>query len=200
MDSSSSERSNLFSGPIILGGILLLFIIVVIIIFVRRGSMPSLSMNFPFSESFENDDENNNCSGLDKTERDPNDTIPLASEENGNVTNQMLNEDEDTNPLGNSVPKDCFPHKMLDSKDLLPSQANTKWAQSNPSGQGSLSDKNFLNAGFHVGMNTVGQSLRNSNLQLRSEPANPQTKVSPWLQSTIDPDLNRKPLEIGADE
>ena len=62
---------------------------------------------------------------------------------------------------------------------------------------GALEDQNLLEAGYHVGVNTVGQSLRNANLQLRSEPANPQVKVSPWLQSTIDPDSNRKPLEIG---
>ena len=46
--------------------------------------------------------------------------------------------------------------------------------QTVPAGQGSLGDQNFLNAGFHVGINTVGQSLRNANLQLRSEPGNPQ--------------------------
>ena len=51
-----------------------------------------------------------------------------------------------------------------------------------------------------VGINTVGQSLRNANRQLRSEPPNPQVKVSPWLQSTIEPDSNRKPLEIGGCE
>jgi hypothetical protein len=47
-----------------------------------------------------------------------------------------------------------------------------------------------------TGVNTVEQSLRNSNGQLRSEPANPQLKVSPWLESTIEPDTERKPLEI----
>ena len=41
------------------------------------------------------------------------------------------------------------------------------------------------------------QVLRNANLQLRSEPPNPQVKVSPWLQTTIETDTNRRPLEIG---
>jgi hypothetical protein len=49
----------------------------------------------------------------------------------------------------------------------------------------------------HIGVNTVGQTLRNANRQLRSEPPNPQVKVSPFLQTTIGPDTNRKPLEIG---
>ena len=97
----------------------------------------------------------------------------------------------------NQLPSECYPKDVLSSADLLPRDANSLWAQVNPSGQGSLADQNFLTAGFHIGINTVGQSLRNANRQLRSEPANPQIAVSPWLNSTIEPDLMRQPLEIG---
>ena len=102
---------------------------------------------------------------------------------------------EDLSP--NQLPSDCYPKDKLTADDLLPRDANSRWAQVNPAGQGDVRDQNFLNAGFLLGINTVGQSLKNANLQLRSEPPNPQDKVSPWNQSTIDPDLNRKPLEIG---
>lgn len=98
---------------------------------------------------------------------------------------------------GNMYPKDCFPKDQLTPAELLPGDANSKWAQSVPANPGELGDQNFLAAGFHVGINTVGQTLRNANRQLRSEPPNPQVKVSPWLQSTIEPDTNRRPLEIG---
>jgi hypothetical protein len=94
-------------------------------------------------------------------------------------------------------PKDCFPKDTLSADDLLPQDKYSKWAEVNPEGAGELKDRNFLEAGWHHGVNTVGQSLRNANYQLRSEPANPQVKVSPWLQSTIGPDVNRRPLEIG---
>ena len=67
-------------------------------------------------------------------------------------------------------------------------------------GQGEVGDQNFLNAGHHIGINTVGQTLRNANLQLRSEPPNPQVKVSPWGQTTIEPDSNRRAMEIGGSE
>ena len=96
----------------------------------------------------------------------------------------------------NDKPVDCYPRDQLSPEELLPGDANSEWAKINPSGQGALGDQNFLNAGFHIGINTVGQSLRNANLQLRSEPPNPQLKVSPWMQSTIEPDTNRRPLEI----
>jgi hypothetical protein len=92
----------------------------------------------------------------------------------------------------------CDPKQRLTAEDLLPKDAaNTKWAQMNPAGQGDLKDKNFLTAGYHIGINTQGQTLRNANYQLRSEPPNPQSKVGPWLQSTIDPDSNRRHFEVG---
>jgi len=90
-----------------------------------------------------------------------------------------------------------FPKEQLTAEELLPSDNSTLWAQVNPAGEGSLKDRNFLQSGYHIGINTVGQTLRNANQQLRSEPPNPQVKVSPWLQSTIEPDVGRKPMEIG---
>lgn len=97
----------------------------------------------------------------------------------------------------NQVPNDCFPKDQLNPAELLPADANSVWAQVNPNGQGELGDQNFLNAGYHVGINTVGSSMRNANLGLRSEPPNPQVAVGPWMQSTIQPDLMRRGLEIG---
>ncbi len=90
-----------------------------------------------------------------------------------------------------------FPKSQLTAAELLPQDNSSQWAQVYPTGEGSLKDRNFLQAGYHIGINTVGQTLRNANQQLRSEPPNPQVKVSPWLQSTIEPDLGRKPFEIG---
>ena len=81
--------------------------------------------------------------------------------------------------------------------DLLPQDTNSEWAQLNPSGKGDLANINLLKAGYHIGIDTVGQSLRNANLQLRSEPANPQADVGPWNTSTITPDFMRPPLELG---
>jgi hypothetical protein len=90
-----------------------------------------------------------------------------------------------------------FPKEQLTAEELLPQDNSSLWAQVNPSGEGSLKDRNFLQSGYHIGINTIGQTLRNANLQLRSEPPCPQVKVSPWLQATIEPDIGRKPFEIG---
>jgi hypothetical protein len=81
--------------------------------------------------------------------------------------------------------------------DLLPKDTNSQWSQLNPAGKGDLSNINLLKAGYHIGIDTIGQSLRNANLQIRSEPPNPQVNTGIWNQSTITPDFMRPPLEIG---
>lgn len=100
----------------------------------------------------------------------------------------------------NNLPSDCFPRDRLSAEDLLPNDAaaNSKWAQVNPAGQGDVANQNYLTAGFQVGINTISGSLRNANLQLRSEPANPKG-AWPINNSTIQPDLMRRPLELGGD-
>ena len=133
------------------------------------------------------------------------------TEENTNSTNST-NNDEITESFENSnnmdhfnsdsnlqEKRECsnFPKEQLGADDLLPSDKSSMWATVNPEGEGTLKDRNFLQSGYHIGINTVGQTLRNANQQLRSEPPNPQVKVSPWLQTTIEPDLGRKPMEIG---
>ena len=84
-----------------------------------------------------------------------------------------------------------------DPAELLPADQNNEWAKLNPTGAGDLNNVNLLKAGHHTGMDTVGSSLRNANLQVRSEPPNPTEKVSPWGNTTIEPDLMRVPLELG---
>jgi hypothetical protein len=99
--------------------------------------------------------------------------------------------------FGNSeTPEGCYPRDQLTPGELLPKDQNSVWSQQNPMGSGSLKGKNFLSAGALIGINTVGQSMRNANYQLRSEPPNPQVAVSVFNQSTIEPDTNRRSLEI----
>ena len=98
------------------------------------------------------------------------------------------------------TPSTCYPQPTLKAEDLLPkedSDAIKEFNTAKPHGEGILQGVNYLDAGFHVGVNTVGQSLRNANRQLRAEPPNPQVNVSPWLNSSIGPDLLRRPLEDG---
>jgi len=101
-------------------------------------------------------------------------------------------------------PPNCNNQPTLNPSDLLPktsgSGGSNSWAALQvPVGTGGSSESkaNFLDSSYLAGINTVAGSLRNANLQLRSEPPNPTSQVSPWLQSTIEPDLMRAPFEIG---
>jgi hypothetical protein len=96
------------------------------------------------------------------------------------------------------IPSSCSSPSVQNPAELLPKDSNSQWAQLNPSGKGDLSNINLLKAGYHIGIDTIGQTLRNANLQIRSEPPNPQLNVGPWNQSTIEPDFMRIPLELGA--
>jgi hypothetical protein len=84
--------------------------------------------------------------------------------------------------------------------DLLPGDANQNWSSFNSvtTTSGGASVPDLLTAGYHIGLDTIGQTLKNANLQLRSEPAIPKANVGPWNQSTIEPDFMRVPLEVGS--
>jgi hypothetical protein len=117
-----------------------------------------------------------------------------ASEELGHNSSPQVVKD-----LGRT-PSTCYPQPALKAEDLLPkedSEAIKEFNIAKPAGEGILQGVNMLDAGFHVGVNSVGQSLRNANQQLRAEPPNPQVQVSPWMMSSIGPDLMRRPLEDG---
>jgi hypothetical protein len=96
------------------------------------------------------------------------------------------------------IPSSCSQPNIQNPAELLPKGSDNQWAQLNPSGKGELANVNLLKAGYHIGIDTIGQSLRNANLQIRSEPPNPQLNVGPWMNSTIEPDFMRVPLELGS--
>jgi hypothetical protein len=95
------------------------------------------------------------------------------------------------------VPAGSANMPVANPSDLLPRDTNNQWGSLNPAGSGDLTNQNLLSATFLTGIDTIGNTMKNANLQLRSEPPNPQLNVGPWNQSTFAPDLMRTPLEIG---
>lgn len=142
-------------------------------------------------EGFYQDEEPAQTDEVEDNEEQVGPSEPLGENEEPKGLNQV----ESTEMT--QLPESCYPREVNTAEDLLPNDANSKWAQASPSGTGSLSDKNYLTAGYHVGINTVGQSLRNANQQLRSEYVIPKQNVSIWNNSTIEGDTNRRDMEIG---
>tara|TARA_Y100001970_G_C14249745_1_gene870921 strand:+ start:1648 stop:2136 length:489 start_codon:yes stop_codon:yes gene_type:complete len=152
---------------------LVLAAVVVLGMMVKRYQTKSVVLNEEFQDN-----------GNDSGEVNPSD--------NGNNAGPGPVTDAPSTP----PPVQCQPRDRLTADDLLPKDAaNSQFAQANPAGQGDADSKNHLTAGYTLGVNSVGNSLRNANRQLRSEPPNPQLKVSPWMNTTIGPDLGRRPLE-----
>jgi hypothetical protein len=95
---------------------------------------------------------------------------------------------------------DCFPKDTVTPQELMPrDDSYNTWQKSSPPNNGHLADRNFLESGHHFGIDTISNTLKNPNLQLRSDPIIPQVEVGPWSQSTIGPDTNHRQFEIGGD-
>ena len=89
------------------------------------------------------------------------------------------------------------------SSDLLPGTGDGMWGDATPQVDTApelpnLEGDQYLQCGYLSGINTVGSSLRNANQQIRNDPIIALKDVGPWNQTTIEPDMNRKALEIGA--
>jgi len=97
--------------------------------------------------------------------------------------------------MSDSSTPEYFSQQVANPGDLLPQDQNSQFSALNPNTTGGMPD--LLQAGYHIGLDTIGQSLRNANQQLRSDPVIPKMDVGPWNHSTIEPDLGRVPLEIG---
>lgn len=57
-----------------------------------------------------------------------------------------------------------------------------------------IKNRHLINIYRPVGVNTISTSLKNPSLDIRGAPANPKTVVSPFLNSSIEPDHNLKGL------
>ena len=130
-----------------------------------------------------------------------------APKEDAKVSSRPQASEEEANEVYRTVdfssqklPSDCFPKDRLTADDLLPKDAaNLKFSTLNPAGQGALSDLSLLSAGHNIGISSIGGTLRNANLQLRSEPPNPQINIGPFNNTTISPDVMRRPFELNGD-
>lgn len=85
--------------------------------------------------------------------------------------------------------------KKYDSAQYLPQEINDEWFKTDFTVAQKVGNDKLINADkYVVGVDTVGQSLKNASHDLRGTIANPKYNVSPWMNSTYEPDYNIKPL------
>ena len=92
----------------------------------------------------------------------------------------------------NVMPKDK--REVLTSGQLLPKEMNKDWFQVPNAEFNLLQAVDLEIPEIKIGVDTVGQSRKNATYDLRTAPPNPKFVVSPWQNSTIEPDYNTKPL------
>lgn len=168
-----------------------------------KGKYGSESMNYSMGSQYSNSNKSSNMQGGMmpngmNNQPNPVNSVVLPSSADAlqtDITPAPVMPGTQTSMPG--LPTSCSKPNIQNPAELLPKDANSQWASLNPNGKGFLSNINLLNAGFNIGIDTIGSSLRNANLQIRSEPPNPQLNVGPWNQSTITVDFMRPPLEIG---
>jgi len=84
--------------------------------------------------------------------------------------------------------------KKLDSNDLLPVKSDEKWFE-NPDVGIKIEDANLLSDAVQkVGVDTVGQTRKNPSYDIRGTVPCPKFQISPWNNSTTEPDYNLKSL------
>ena len=86
--------------------------------------------------------------------------------------------------------------KNYNAKDYLPKEVNNEWFNTDFSQAKykSNDDKLINTEKYVIGINTVGQSLKNASYDIRGSVNVPKYSVSPWNNSTIEPDYNIKPM------
>jgi hypothetical protein len=83
--------------------------------------------------------------------------------------------------------------QQFDIDKVLPQEIEEDWFDVEPLlTTKKIKGTHLLHPKVHMGVNTVGSSLRNGTHDLRGDIPNPKINVSPWNNSTIEPDTNLK--------
>jgi hypothetical protein len=125
------------------------------------------------------------CSG-------PNNYDPFSGE--GSSLEDAFSNDMNLTPDVSAINMHQKENKNYKADDFLPKETNPTWFDTSFA-KYSLNDDQLINTERYViGVNTVGQSLKNGSHDIRGTIPNPKFSVSPWNNSTYEADFNIKSL------
>jgi hypothetical protein len=85
--------------------------------------------------------------------------------------------------------------KQFKAEDYLPKEKNDDWFDTDFAGSLNIENASLINTEkYQIGVNTVGQSLKNPSYDIRGTIPNPKFNVGPFNNSTYEPDFNIKSL------
>jgi hypothetical protein len=114
-------------------------------------------------------------------------TEPLNPNENAGFSVS----DNQSAVLAPYVPGKVVDIDKFDADELLPKESNDWFEDVTPT---KIKNRHLINIYRPIGVNTVMSSLKNGTLDLRGDEVNPKTFVSPFLNSSYEPDHNIKGL------
>lgn len=123
-----------------------------------------------------------NTDVMDKGYIQNNDKFAPVDETRGNLAS-----------YGGGDKKKYTPEELFKVDKLLPQEVPKDWFEVMPEPI-KVKNRHLINVTRPVGINTIGTSLKNPSYDIRGCPAAPKFVVSPWLQSSYEPDLNIKGL------
>lgn len=114
-------------------------------------------------------------------------TIPLDS--TGYSVHATFNQSGPTKCGSN---QDCDVEDLYDIENYLPQEQNDAWWESLDQNI-PIKDRHLININKPIGINTIGNSLKNASYDLRGAPSCPKFAITPFNNSSIDPDINIRP-------
>jgi hypothetical protein len=114
---------------------------------------------------------------------------PLNSSENGNFG---PNSDSDAQfaAYSGKPRKELSDEEKFNASAMLPKEERQDWFEDVTPQK--IKNRHLINIYRPIGVNTVITSRKNGSLDLRGNPVNPKTFVSPFLNSSIEPDVNAR--------
>ncbi len=86
--------------------------------------------------------------------------------------------------------KELSDDEKFNASALLPKEEKQDWFEDVTPQK--IKNRHLINIYRPIGVNTVITSRKNGSLDLRGNPVNPKTFVSPFLNSSIEPDVNAR--------
>jgi len=203
--SNNESRNNL------LATLILIIVIVMLIYFLTR----SKDYNSHDSENITNNDLNKvvEDNHIHHTKQHPKHPHKKVSFQTDDTIHEFAPNDNNDHHVGadisNAYDNPLPPEERIDvidlnknnvknynAKDYLPKEIIEEWFDTDFSqAKYNINDDNLINTErYIIGINTVGQSLKNASYDIRGTVANPKFSISPWNNSTIEPDYNIKSL------
>ena len=116
------------------------------------------------------------------------------------VVDRMTNSNPYPDPMAaspastNAKTDNVLPSTTDKHNDLLPKDVHSDWAKLNPVASSNIVGSDLLDSKAFMGQ--ISQYKGIMNYDIRAAPVIEKREVSPWLQSTFEPDVNRTGIQL----